>query len=492
MDSRNGKKVNRHRNEVAEQKLGFTLDQLELLNKEGRVKSLQSLLTELDVVEDFGMDTSRRDVAERFCIHLLGGMNGYDSIENELLDYDEDDDTPKTEFANKGVEISPKSSNFEFFHLKSELLRAIVDAGYEKPSKVQNQAIPQAILGKDILCQGKSGMGKTTVFILATIQQLQPIDGQVSVLVLCHMRELAFQISREYERFCKYMSSIKVSLFLGGCPIRNDEDILKKNCPHIVIGTPGRILALAKNKVLDLNYIKHFIIDECDHTLELSNICQDINAIFQMTPHDKQVLMFSTTLNEQMRPICKNFMRNPIEIYIDDETTLINHNVRHHYVKSKENKKHKNLVDLLDKLEFLQVIIFVASVQRCAALSEFLSSQNFPAFASHRDMPTHERLRVYTDFKEFKTRILVTTDLFERGIDCERVGIIFNYDVPENSDVYLHRAARTGRFGTKGLVITLISSQDNADILNDVQDRFNVHITKMPNNIDSSSYTENR
>ncbi len=152
---------------------------------------------------------------------------------------------------------------------------------------VQHESIPQAILGTDIVCQAKSGMGKTAVFVLATLQQLEPVDGQVkkslsnkyfliknwikfkvSVIVLCHTRELAFQISREYERFCKYMSSVKVSVFFGGLPTKHDEDILKKNCPHVVVGTPGRILALAKNKTLNLRYVKHFIIDECDKVLE--------------------------------------------------------------------------------------------------------------------------------------------------------------------------------------------------------------------------------
>ncbi|CAF4886601.1 unnamed protein product, partial [Rotaria sp. Silwood2] len=133
---------------------------------------------------------------------------------------------------------------------------------------VQCQLIPQAILDTDILCQDKSGMGKTSIYILATLQQLQPVDGQVSTMVLCHTRELAFNICREYERFCKYMSSVKVSIFYGGVPIKHHEDILKNNCPHIVIGTPGRILALANSKALNLHYIKHFIIDECDRVLE--------------------------------------------------------------------------------------------------------------------------------------------------------------------------------------------------------------------------------
>ena len=145
----------------------------------------------------------------------------------------------------------------------------------------------------DILCQAKSGMGKTAVFVLATLQQLEPVDGQISVIVMCHTRELAFQISKEYERFSKYMSTIKVGVFFGGLSIAKDEEVLKSNCPHIVVGTPGRILALVKSKKLNLKHLKHFILDECDKMLEALDMRRDVQEIFRSTPHEKQVIFFS-------------------------------------------------------------------------------------------------------------------------------------------------------------------------------------------------------
>lgn len=168
----------------------------------------------------------------------------------------------------KGTYVSIHSSGFKDFLLKPELLRAIMDCGFEHPSEVQHECIPQAILGMDVICQAKSGMGKTAVFVLATLQQLEPVDGQVSVLVMCHTRELAFQICKEYERFCKYMPTVKVQVFFGGVGIKKDEETLKKNCPHIVVGTPGRILALARQHSLNLKNVKHFVLDECDKMLE--------------------------------------------------------------------------------------------------------------------------------------------------------------------------------------------------------------------------------
>ncbi|XP_028171389.1 ATP-dependent RNA helicase WM6 [Ostrinia nubilalis] len=422
---------------------------------------------------------------------------------DELLDYDEDEEqaeqqttegaadaVPKKEV--KGSYVSIHSSGFRDFLLKPEILRAIVDCGFEHPSEVQHECIPQAVLGMDILCQAKSGMGKTAVFVLATLQQLEPSENHVYVLVMCHTRELAFQISKEYERFSKYMSGVRVSVFFGGMPIQKDEEVLKTACPHIVVGTPGRILALVNSKKLNLKHLKHFILDECDKMLESLDMRRDVQEIFRNTPHGKQVMMFSATLSKEIRPVCKKFMQDPMEVYVDDEAKLTLHGLQQHYVKLKENEKNKKLFELLDVLEFNQVVIFVKSVQRCIALAQLLTDQNFPAIGIHRNMTQDERLSRYQQFKDFQKRILVATNLFGRGMDIERVNIVFNYDMPEDSDTYLHRVARAGRFGTKGLAITMVSDENDAKILNEVQDRFDVNITELPEEIELSTYIEGR
>jgi len=384
------------------------------------------------------------------------------------------------------------SSGFRDFLLKPEVLRAIVDCGFEHPSEIQHECIPQAVLGMDILSQAKSGMGKTAVFVLATLQQIEPVDGQVSVLVMCHTRELAFQISKEYERFSKFLPAVKVGVFFGGLAIAKDEQVLKNNCPHIVVGTPGRILALIRSKKLPLKNLKHFVLDECDKMLEQLDMRRDVQEIFRATPHEKQVMMFSATLSKDIRPVCKKFMQDPMEVYIDDEAKLTLHGLRQHYVKLKDSEKNRKLFELLDVLEFNQVVIFVKSVQRCVALAQLLIEQNFPAIAIHRGMSQEERLSRYQQFKDFQKRILVATNLFGRGMDIERVNIVFNYDMPEDTDTYLHRVARAGRFGTKGLAITFVSDESDAKTLNEVQERFEVDITELPDEIDLSSYIEGR
>uniref|UniRef100_F7IAL9 RNA helicase n=1 Tax=Callithrix jacchus TaxID=9483 RepID=F7IAL9_CALJA len=241
-------------------------------------------------------------------------------VENELLDYDEEEEPqapqestpapPKKDI--KGSYVSIHSSGFRDFLLKPELLRAIVDCGFEHPSEVQHECIPQAILGMDVLCQAKSGMGKTAVFVLATLQQIEPVNGQVMVLVMCHTRELAFQISKEYERFSKYMPSVKVSVFFGGLSIKKDEEVLKKSCPHVVVGTPGRILALVRNRSFSLKNVKHFVLDECDKMLEQLDMRRDVQEIFRLTPHEKQCMMFSATLSKDIRPVCRKFMQDAL------------------------------------------------------------------------------------------------------------------------------------------------------------------------------------
>jgi len=422
-------------------------------------------------------------------------------VNEELLDYEDDPETetPAGEVVDapkdgkvKGNYVSIHSSGFRDFLLKPEVLRAIVDCGFEHPSEVQHECIPQAVLGMDILSQAKSGMGKTAVFVLATLQQIEPVDGQVSVLVMCHTRELAFQISKEYERFSKFLPSVKVGVFFGGLAIAKDEQVLKNNCPHIVVGTPGRILALIRSKKLPLKNLKHFVLDECDKMLEQLDMRRDVQEIFRATPHEKQVMMFSATLSKDIRPVCKKFMQDPMEVYIDDEAKLTLHGLRQHYVKLKDSEKNRKLFELLDVLEFNQVVIFVKSVQRCVALAQLLIEQNFPAIAIHRGMSQEERLSRYQQFKDFQKRILVATNLFGRGMDIERVNIVFNYDMPEDTDTYLHRVARAGRFGTKGLAITFVSDETDAKTLNEVQERFEVDITELPDEIDLSSYIEGR
>ncbi|OWZ22923.1 ATP-dependent RNA helicase [Phytophthora megakarya] len=340
----------------------------------------------------------------------------------------------------------------------------------------------------DIICQAKSGMGKTAVFVLATLHQIEPVDGQISVVVMCHTRELAFQIAHEYERFSKYLVDVKTGVFYGGVPIAQNREALKNNPPHILVGTPGRILGLLREKTLKLDKVKHFVMDECDKMLEAIDMRRDIQEIFKATPHDKQVMMFSATLSKEIRPVCRKFCQDPMEIYVDDETKLTLHGLQQYYIKLEESEKNRKLNDLLDALEFNQVVIFVSKKNRGRELNRLLNECNFPSICITADLSQEERIKRYKSFKDFQKRILVTTDLFGRGMDIERVNIVVNYDFPNDSDQYLHRVGRAGRFGTKGLSISFISSEEDTEMLAKVQSRFEVNIPELPDQIDISTY----
>lgn len=351
--------------------------------------------------------------------------------------------------------------------------------------------IPQSIHGTDVLCQAKSGLGKTAVFVLSTLQQLDPVPGEISTVVVCHTRELAYQIRNEYQRFSKYMPDVKTAVFYGGTDIKKDAEILKNKdtTPHIVVATPGRLQALIRDKYIRLNHVKNFVIDECDKVLETLDMRRDVQEIFRATPHEKQVMFFSATLSPEIRPICKKFLQNPLEIYVDDEAKLTLHGLQQYYIKLAEKEKNRKLAELLDSLEFNQVIIFVKSTRRADELSKILNAANFPAIAVHSALSQDERIARYKSFKDFNKRICVATDVFGRGIDIERINLAINYDLPTEADQYLHRVGRAGRFGTKGLAVSFVSSEADEEVLGKIQERFDVKITEFPEGgVDPSTY----
>lgn len=337
----------------------------------------------------------------------------------------------------------------------------------------------------DLLCQAKPGMGKTAVFVIATLQQIEPLNGATSVIVLCNTRELAFQVKNKYARFSKYLPEIRTEVFYGGTLMSKDVEILsdKTRCPHILVGTPGRVLALIRGKHLRLSTLNHFVLDECDKMLESLEMRRDVRDIFRATPHYKQVMMFSATLAKKMRPLCKRFMQTPLEIYVDDGAKLTLYGLQQYYIELDELQKNRKLSVLLDNLEFNQICIFVRTVDRANELNRLLIDFSFPSICIHPQMTQDERIKRYQSFKNFEKRIMVATDIFGRGIDIEHVNMVINYDMPEGADSYLHRVGCAGRFGTKGLSISFVSDEMDAEVLNIVQGRFEINIEPLPDEI---------
>jgi ATP-dependent RNA helicase UAP56/SUB2 len=299
------------------------------------------------------------------------------------------------------------TSGFKEFLLKPELLASIQTCGFEHPSEVQHQAIPQACLGTDILCQAKSGMGKTAVFVLGILQQ--DMDPKTtSTLVLCHTRELAHQICKEFTRFSQNLKGIRIHVFIGGLPVQKDRELLAAEVPNIVVGTPGRILDLAtgqpgREAPLKLNHIKHFVVDECDQVLSKLDMRADVQNIFKLTPRDKQVMMFSATMSSDMRVVCNKFMNNPLQILVDEGQKLTLHGLQQYYVQLAESEKNHKLIDLLDNLEFNQCIIFTRNVERADTLNKLLLECNFPSATIHARMDQQTRLTRYTSSRSSRS-----------------------------------------------------------------------------------------
>jgi len=424
--------------------------------------------------------------------------------DEDLNPYSEDEDQNETKKKTDGDQTKTTtggtlsnlhSTGFKDFLLKAELIRAISEAGFEHPSEVQVNAIPRALEGKDIICQAKSGMGKTAVFVLAILQSIDSKKPDpVSALVLVHTKELAYQIHREFERLGKYLVSVKSQVFYGGISVEKDRERLTED-PAIVVGTPARILDLYRRKYLKFDKLRFFVLDECDKMLDQKEMGRDITEIFTKTPIDKQVMMLSATFSKEVRKLASKFMQDSEEILIDDEAKLVLEGILQYYVNVREDQKNKKLSDLLDNLLFNQVIIFVSKVERAIELNKILRECNFPSLTIHSGLNVEDRIERYKQFKEGIGRILVSTDLFARGVDMEKVNIVINYDMPkpltdkqDEIDTYLHRVGRTARFGTKGLAISFVSSPDELETLKKVQERFVLKISELPDTIETDQY----
>jgi len=413
-----------------------------------------------------------------------------DLVEYEDVDQQEDLQEDAQSMEIKGSYAGSSTASFQDMLLKTELMSAIRDAGFEHPSEVQHLAIPAAMTGTDVICQAKSGMGKTAVFVLATLQQIDPKENEIDTLVVVHTRELAFQIAAEFTRFAKHLKAtngVRIGVVYGGVPFEDNKKMMQKEKPHILIGTPGRLMHLVREKVANLEKVQRFIMDECDNMLSEIRMRRQLQEVFKATPKSKQVMLFSATIPDEVKKLCCKFTKEAEEIYVDDSKLTL-HGLQQYYVKLDEAEKNRKLNDLLDALEFNQVVIFVKSRQRASQLNILLRKCAFPSECVHGAMSQTERLSIYQKFKNFKCRILVSTDLFGRGVDIEKVNIVINYDMADDSDKYLHRVGRAGRFGTKGLGVSFIANGEEQKVLDAIQSRFEVKVERLPNEVDTKTY----
>lgn len=417
-----------------------------------------------------------------------------------LDDFNEEDDvapqTTNISSVNQGSYSASTVGGFKDYCLKQELTRAIQENGFEHPSDVQHQALPQALLGSDILAQAKAGMGKTAVFVFTLLSECEaPKEGQpkkVQAIVVVHARELAYQVEREFKRFNRYLPHCTTAVFFGGVDEQENIKTLQKDVPAIVVGTPGRLKSLVEKKKLDASSVRWFVCDEFDRCLADMKMRRDVQTVFMACPKDKQVMMFSATMTPELHETARKFMRTPTEILVDAQSKLTLHGLTQFFVSLEEAQKLRQLVDLLDAIEFNQVIIFTSAVERCIALNMKLQECKFPSAAIHSAMTQSERLKIYDSCKNNSTRIIVATDLFGRGIDIDRINLVIQFDMASDPDSYLHRVGRAGRFGTKGLTVAFVTDEEHelkreqrkykdTQILAEVQSRFELEVKQLTN-----------
>ena len=367
-------------------------------------------------------------------------------------------------------------NEFDDMDLKDNLLRGIFSYGYEKPSSIQQKAIIPLTTGKDVIAQAQSGTGKTATFTIGMLQLLDESKQMNQVIILAHTRELAIQIHDVVSNISKFMN-ININLSMGGIDIReNIQKLLDK--PHIIIGTPGRVLDMLNRRYIDKDTIKLLIIDEADELLSDIFISQ-IQDIFKILPTNMQVCLFSATMNDMFFDITQKFMNNPIRILIkNDELTL--EGIKQYYVNVERNEfKYDTLIDLYSSFSMSQSIIYCNSKRIVDILSERLTNEQFSVSFIHGGIPQTERNKRIKSFRDGESRILISTDLLARGIDIQQISLVINYDIPKEKENYIHRIGRSGRYGRKGIALNFITNYD-IDKIQTIERYYSTHIVELP------------
>jgi ATP-dependent RNA helicase DDX6/DHH1 len=375
-----------------------------------------------------------------------------------------------------------KGFEFEDFGIKRDLLMGIFEAGFEKPSPIQEEAIPVALTGKDILARAKNGTGKTAAFVIPALEKINTRSSKIQCLILVPTRELALQTSQVCKTLGKHLG-VNVMVTTGGTTLR--DDIVRLAEPvHIIVGTPGRILDLAGKNVADLSECPMFIMDEADKLLS-PEFTPVIEQLLQYHPKDRQVMLFSATFPITVKHFKDKNMDSPHEINLMDELTL--RGITQYYAFVEEKQKVHCLNTLFSKLQINQSIIFCNSTNRVELLAKKITELGYSCFYSHARMLQQNRNRVFHDFRNGVCRNLVCSDLLTRGIDIQAVNVVINFDFPKNAETYLHRIGRSGRFGHLGLAINLINWEDRFNLYNIERD-LGTEILPIPQIIDKSLY----
>ena len=346
---------------------------------------------------------------------------------------------------------------FEDLELDAKIMRAITDMGFEAASPIQGQAIPLELQGLDIIGQAQTGTGKTAAFGIPLLQKIDPKNKKPQAIILCPTRELAIQVSEEIRRLAKYMHGVKVLPIYGGQEIGRQIRSLKDGV-QVIIGTPGRVMDHMRRKTVKMDQIHTVVLDEADEMLNMGFL-EDMETILSQLPEERQTLMFSATMPQAIQRIAANFQKDPqIVRVVKKELTVPK--VTQYYYEVKPKNKLEVMCRLLDLYDPKLSVVFCNTKKQVDELVQGLQGRGYFAEGLHGDLKQEQRDRVMRAFRTGRTDILVATDVAARGIDVDDVEAVFNYDVPQDDEYYVHRIGRTGRAGREGKAFNLVVGKE--------------------------------
>lgn len=345
-------------------------------------------------------------------------------------------------------------ANFREFNFKEYIYQALDEINFKEPTEVQARLIPTILKGKSVVGQSQTGSGKTHTFLLPIFQNLNAQKDEVQTVITTPSRELAYQIYEAAKQLAKFSpENIWIQNYVGGTDKQRQIEKLKSHQPQLVIGTPGRILDLVRENALDIHNAHYLVVDEADMTLDLGFL-KETDAIASTLPKDLQMLVFSATIPEKLRPFLRKYMYNPV-IEVVANKHVISPTIDNWLISTKGRDRNKLIYDLLTMGEPYLALVFANTKERADELTNYLRSQGLKVAKVHGGIQPRQRKRIMREIQNLDYQFVVATDLAARGIDIEGVSHVINDDIPEDLEFFVHRVGRTGRNGMKGTAITL-------------------------------------
>jgi translation initiation factor 4A len=372
--------------------------------------------------------------------------------------------------------------NFDSLNLNQNLLKGVYLHGFTQPSKIQIKGISSINTGKDCILQSQSGTGKTATYLLGVLNRLEPTEKSCQGIIITPTRELAKQVFDVASDLSKYTEH-KIAKCTGGTDINQNRTELKSS--SVVIGTIGRLYHMISEKKINIHKLKFIVLDEADEILS-DGMSDKLQEIFDKVPSGIQVILISATMSINVFNASKKFMHDPIKVLLKNSEVIVDLISQFYLDVETEELKFDTLLDLYNLVSTSQAIIFCNTIRKVEWLEQNLKQNNFPITVIHSNMNQTERDNVVQDFRDGKTRLLLTTDLLSRGIDIPQVNMVINYDLPPNKETYVHRIGRCGRFDKKGIAISMVKMTDPTDTktYNKLKHFYKMDIKEMPDSIE--------